>query len=237
MNIVNNNPCSYNFQFAETLLLKKKLFRQVEGEVKKYLNLYYSSKESQLRIWQHFPKQLKKNEEVVHKENIQEFLMDQSYSFFLHSQRGDFESALFQLKKIQKVIHFFRSHSKEKSFLMKEQWISHINEIVYLREHGLLAESSEVHNFLLKMFKEVKANSSLLSNPAIIASPQLLDQLRFMLERDKLKLRVLLSLSIGNSDLGFHKKAVSTSQRALKCIVNILLQTKVIAQCYLMREL
>lgn len=165
----------------------------------------------------------------MHREHILEYLGEQNYSFFVHSQRGDFEPSLFQLKKVQKVIHSLWTHLKEKNAFLKEQWISYMNEIVFLKEHGLLLESTEIHNVLLKIFKEVKPISLMLSNPNVILNSFLLDQLKLSLERDKLKLRVLLSLSIGLSDLGQHKKAIASSQRALKCISKILLQTNIIA--------
>lgn len=45
MNAPDNQLPQYSLEFVEALHLKKRLFRQVEGDVKKYLNLYYSAKD------------------------------------------------------------------------------------------------------------------------------------------------------------------------------------------------
>ena len=75
---------SFDINFHEQLIFQEQVYKNIENETKKFLNLYYSQKDQQLKIWQHFPNQVKKNEEIIHIDNIMNFLVQSNYNFFMH---------------------------------------------------------------------------------------------------------------------------------------------------------
>ena len=206
----------------------------VENELKTCLNFFFNKKNKSIRIWTTSSINGKKSEELIHLKNLPLYLNQANFSFIMFTEKEEFEPAYYCLKKTQTILKFVKQNIKIKNFYQKELIISFLNEIVFLKEKGLIKESYIVYNETLKLLKEKnipKLNTNTLINNSF------LDIIKSRIEKLKLKLRVLLSYCLTCSEDLNHNKAILKSEKAVICILDILLCTILVSKYYLYKEL
>ena len=223
-----------SIEYFIPLDIKKKIMINVENELKNYLNFFFNKKNKSIRIWTTSSLNGKKSEELIHLKNLPLYLNQANFSFIMFTEKEEFEPAYYCLKKTQIILKFVKQNIKIKNFYQKEYIISFLNEIVFLKEKGLIKESYIVYNETLKMLKE--KNIPKLSTNNLINN-SFLEIIKSRIEKLKLKLRVLLSYCLTCSEDLNHQKAILKSEKAVICILDILLCTILVTKFYLYKIL
>ncbi|MCA6492741.1 MAG: hypothetical protein IM572_08690 [Chitinophagaceae bacterium] len=221
-------PAQRIAEFDYFASVKSKLDHKAQ-EFKTKLQIKLGPRDREIRI-SHPSFEMPKDrvEEQVPPEQAKKYLVDLFYEFLMRSDQDRLEEAFLTSRKIIHVASFCKKNFERVNY-DKEVLMAKINEAVFLQNNMLTDGLYSKYTEILKRVKE-------LGSKPIKSSSQLLKAAEFKQTMTpkilalKIKLRILLSLSLFFSEKLQHDKAIVHAKKAFKANIDLLVASMII--CY-----
>ena len=223
------------FQLSNPLELKIQLVEEIRRLTKTHVTITSSPKEQTATIKTEPNRLMKDQKETIRFADMSTYINDLQFNFYRATDSSDFPNSYIYLLKAQKVINFM--FKKHKAHATEKEWsIAQLNEIVFLQSNGLPELAKPLYKVVLDAFKRDNQEQSK-PNTASMNDKQFYAHFVPAFEKQKFKLRTLLSMCLSFSEKFEHAKAIKKAENAFNTSLELLLFTLSVSYHYLFKNI